>query len=53
MIVGLNFLKLDLSDAMSCISAVKYFTKLEGRLNVLIANAALAIIVSYLLWALD
>ena len=53
MTAGLNFLELDLSDATSCISAAKHFTELEGRLDVLIANAALAIVVSYLLWALD
>lgn len=51
MTAGLNFLELDLSDATSCISAAKHFTKLEGRLDVLIANAALAVVVSYLLWA--
>lgn len=53
MVAGLRFLELDLSDATSCISAAKHFTDLEGRLDVLIANAALAVVVSYLLWALD
>ncbi|KAJ6001308.1 carbonyl reductase [Penicillium canescens] len=41
---GLNFLELDLSDTTSCISAAKHFAKLEGRLDVLIANAALAVV---------
>ncbi|KAJ6093931.1 carbonyl reductase [Penicillium canescens] len=41
---GLNFLQLDLSDTTSCISAAKHFAKLEARLDVLIANAALAVV---------
>lgn len=53
MVAGLSFLELELSEATSCISAAKRFTEPEGRLDVLIANAALAIILSYLLWALD
>ncbi|KGO49335.1 hypothetical protein PEX2_052220 [Penicillium expansum] len=44
MVAGLCFLELDLSDATSCISAAKHFTDLEGRLDVLIANAALAVV---------
>ncbi|KAG2019428.1 hypothetical protein GB937_004973 [Aspergillus fischeri] len=44
MVAGLSFLELDLSDATSCISAAKRFTELEGRLDVLIANAALAVV---------
>ncbi|KAH8690036.1 putative carbonyl reductase [Talaromyces proteolyticus] len=44
MAAGLNFLELDLSDATSCISAAKHFAELEGRLDVLIANAALAVV---------
>ncbi|CAI7664005.1 unnamed protein product [Penicillium pancosmium] len=44
MTAGLKFLELDLSDATSCISAAKHFAELEGRLDVLIANAALAVV---------
>lgn len=44
MVAGLRFLELDLSDATNCISAAKHFTDLEGRLDVFIANAALAVV---------
>lgn len=46
MTAGLHFLELDLSDARSCISAAKRFSELEERLDVLIANAALSVVVS-------
>jgi NAD(P)-dependent dehydrogenase (short-subunit alcohol dehydrogenase family) len=48
MTAGLRFLELDLSDARSCISAAKQFSELEERLDVLIANAALSVVVSHL-----
>ncbi|KAL6408076.1 putative carbonyl reductase [Ilyonectria robusta] len=41
-----KFLKLDLSDMRSCISAAKQFIELEERLDVLIENAALSVVVS-------
>lgn len=43
---SLRFLELDLSDMRSCISAAKRFIELEERLDVLIANAALSVVVS-------
>lgn len=46
MVEQLNFLELDLSDMKSCVSSAKTFTKLEERLDIIIANAALSIVVS-------
>jgi NAD(P)-dependent dehydrogenase (short-subunit alcohol dehydrogenase family) len=42
---SLRFLELDLSDMKSCIHAAKQFEKLETRLDVVVANAALSVIV--------
>ncbi|KAM5527557.1 short-chain dehydrogenase reductase, partial [Fusarium oxysporum f. sp. phaseoli] len=40
---SLRFLELDLSDMKSCIHAAKQFEKLEKRLDVVVANAALSV----------
>lgn len=48
MTAGLHFLELDLSDSRSCISAAKRFSELEERLDVLITNAALSVVVRHL-----
>jgi NAD(P)-dependent dehydrogenase (short-subunit alcohol dehydrogenase family) len=42
---SLRFLELDLSDMKSCIHAAKQFEKLEKRLDVVVANAALSVMV--------
>jgi NAD(P)-dependent dehydrogenase (short-subunit alcohol dehydrogenase family) len=42
---SLRFLELDLSDMKSCIHAAKQFEKLETRLDVVVANAALSVMV--------
>ncbi|KAH7007662.1 putative carbonyl reductase [Ilyonectria destructans] len=44
MATNVKFLKLDLSDIRSCISAAEHFTQLEERLDVLIASAALSVV---------
>ena len=49
MTAGLHFLELNLSDSRSCVSAAKRFSELEERLDVLIANAALSVVVSHIL----
>lgn len=41
-----EFLELDLSDMRSCIHAARRFTELEERLDILIENAALSVVVS-------
>lgn len=46
MVTGMKFLEIDLSDMGSCISAAKRFAELEDRLDILIANAALSVVVS-------
>lgn len=46
MTAGLRFLELNVSDSRSCISVAKQFSELEERLDVLIANAALSVVVS-------
>jgi NAD(P)-dependent dehydrogenase (short-subunit alcohol dehydrogenase family) len=42
----MEFLELDLSDMKSCVLAAKHFAGSEERLDVLIANAALSVVVS-------
>lgn len=42
---SLKFLELDLSDMKSCIRAAKQFEELETRLDVVVANAALSVMV--------
>lgn len=43
---SLRFLDLDLSDMKSCIYAANRFKELETRLDIVIANAALSVMVS-------
>jgi retinol dehydrogenase-12 len=45
----LKFLQLDLSDLKSCVSAAQQFLAVENRLDVVVANAALSVMVSLLL----
>ncbi|KAH6898188.1 putative carbonyl reductase [Thelonectria olida] len=40
----MRFLELDLSDMKGCVLAARRFAELEGRLDVLIANAALSVV---------
>lgn len=47
--LNLQFLQLDLSDMKSCVIAAKQFLGMEKRLDVLVANAGLAVVVSSLL----
>lgn len=42
---SLRFLELDLSDMKSCMLAAKQFEELETRLDVVVANAALSVMV--------
>lgn len=46
MAARVKFLELDLSDMRSCIRAARRFTELEERLDILIENAALSVVVS-------
>jgi retinol dehydrogenase-12 len=46
LVTRMEFLELDLSDMKSCVLAAKQFAELEERLDVLIANAALSVVVS-------
>ncbi|KAF7538208.1 hypothetical protein G7Z17_g12692 [Cylindrodendrum hubeiense] len=49
MATRIKFLELDLSDMRSCISAAQNFVKLEERLDILIANAALSVVTNDLI----
>lgn len=42
---NLKFLELDLSDVQSCIRAANRFKDLETRVDVVVANAALSVMV--------
>jgi NAD(P)-dependent dehydrogenase (short-subunit alcohol dehydrogenase family) len=44
---SMEFLQLDLSDIKSCIGAAGRFLDLEKRLDVIVANAALSVVVSF------
>lgn len=45
---GLEFLQLDLSDMENCITAARRFLEIEKRLDVVVANAALSVVVRFI-----